>query len=189
MEKVHTIRETDLNLALCRLKDEGAHLMSAEEKAKIILSEGLKSGTYSIPSFVSNGGIVIPGKGFYLVKNSPILEDTYNAAISSFVGEEYTLSSRKLESILKNAVKVNRLHIPTKELGTDPTTNLLFGEVAKYFGEWLYNNQVGLFSFERPSETVTERVPYAFQIYLDKNVARSSIGLDSPRTTLGLSNS
>lgn len=186
MEKIYEIREADFNLALTRLKSEEAHLMSAEEKARVILREGLKSSTYNTPSFVSEAGIVIPGQGFYLVKNSPILQDSYSAGISSFIGEEYTLNAAKLEKILKEAVKVGRLHVPTKELDKDPATRLLFGESAKYLGEMLHNRQIGFFSFEKPNEEVTDGVPYAFQVYLDRNVARSNIGLDSQRITLGL---
>ena len=95
---------------------------------------------HRLGNFTKEGGLFIPGKGSFLIPESPILEFAEQATNAHRLNKEFYLTNKDyVERLLVNSYKLPKrtLAIPIKNFGSHELTAQIYGELAKPYSEFL----------------------------------------------------
>lgn len=125
--------------ALTALGEQGYALISLEKNAGLRMQEGKDSLVSQTGNWVKEGALYIPGKGGFITKNSPILDDPQSATQAHRNSKEYFITDEQVQRALESSVQVPYIQseVPTKRFGEEGITNLVFGKNAKDHGLFL----------------------------------------------------
>jgi len=136
MDSVYVERPFDE--AKKELEDNGYHIVSLEEFAKLRIAKGKEHHVSNYGSYAKEGFLYVPQKGIFLVKDSPILTNAKKATECHRKGKEFYLINEQVEEALANSVQFkNSKSIPTNRFAEDERTAFAFGETAKDYGQFL----------------------------------------------------
>jgi hypothetical protein len=154
------------------LKKSGYRIISLEENARLIMQEGASTNVSAQGNRVKEDIIWVPKKGFYLTKNSMIMENPEEATrchrkskLSTY-DYEFFLSKKQVEKALENSVYLScaydHFYIRACEFGEDEITKFAFGAAAKKYGSFLQEAGMGYIDIQLPANE--ESKPYARKV-------------------------
>ena len=150
------------------LREEKYEIISLEKNAILMMQEGPKADISRYGNWVKEGVIYLPKDGAYLTKNSPILENAFDATNANREGNWFYINRDQVDSALEDSVILRRgkTKIPTNRFGEDKITVFAFGKKAsKLFGEHLWENGISAISmFIIPSGS-NQKEPFATQMW------------------------
>jgi nuclear transport factor 2 (NTF2) superfamily protein len=134
------------------LESFGYKIVTLEDMAGLMLQEQNTPGFFHKSNWVQEDFIYVSEKGVYLSKNSPILNQVYNAKSCQEKNGEFYLTEEQVEESLENSVFLsktkNKIIIPTNDFKNNKITNYAFGKFAENYGNYLRNFGWEEYSFE-----------------------------------------
>ncbi|MEK6917780.1 MAG: UvrB/UvrC motif-containing protein [Nanoarchaeota archaeon] len=118
------------------LEKLGYRIPSLEESALFMIERGKTSKLPKHGHWAKEAFLYVPYDGFYITKNSPILDNLGKAIEAEAQDESYALSIDEVESARQNAVQIpnKKIFIPTRSFKENGITNFIFGKYAENFG-------------------------------------------------------
>ncbi len=124
-----------------KLESEGYKIISLEEEAKLRMQEGVYSSISSFCELTREACVIIPNKGVYLTKNSPIMDDAKKATRRGKKNYLFGLTDKQVSKAIETGISINLqddyYKIPTNKFGEDVLTDFAFGKIAKDYGLFL----------------------------------------------------
>ena len=124
------------------LENKGYRIISLEENARLRINQGAVFLVSRNGNWTREGVIYVRNKGFFLTKNSPIMENPVEATQASRKEIDCYLSDERFEKSLEDSVKLSAKKIPTNRFGENEMTIYAFGEIAEKYGQFL--NESGI---------------------------------------------
>jgi hypothetical protein len=155
------------------LESESLWIISSEEDARLRIQEGIKAVISTNGNWVREGFICVPGKGIFLVRNSPIIDNALEATQCHKDRKEYFLSDEQAEKALADSANILKIPydkelVPTNRFGDDERTKFLFKEFAQEYGYFLSNagvQKMPIYLTEK-SYVQEQKMPFARQAWL-----------------------
>ncbi|OGJ13373.1 hypothetical protein A3K82_00595 [Candidatus Pacearchaeota archaeon RBG_19FT_COMBO_34_9] len=121
------------------LEQDGYHVISLEENARLRIQEGKDSYVSQNGNWVKEGFLYIPRKGKFLTKTSPIIVNSVEATKAHRSGNEFYLTDEQVEQGLADSLKLKDrgFSVPTKRFGDDELTVYAFRNSAQVYGDFL----------------------------------------------------
>ena len=156
------------------LESKGYRVISLEEQAGLRIQEGANSEVSQRGNWTREGVIYVPTKGTFLTKNSPVMDNAFEATNANRKGNWFNLDDSQVESALADSVKLEAGEVPTNRLAEDERTAFAFGKNAKAYREFLKENGVNSVPIYLAN---TESKPFAAQMWFRsiRLVHRSSL--------------
>jgi hypothetical protein len=143
-----TIAKADLHGLMDHAVEKGYRVASAQEVIQKRIASGEYSGVCQTFGHVSETFILVPGKGIFISRDSPILRNYAEAYQCAWRDEfDYPLNSAQVRKALRDSVKVVndprvrkkvrefKKTIPAERFGKDKITRFLFGEDAEEYAK------------------------------------------------------
>ncbi len=116
------------------LKSEGYRIISLEENAGLRMRFPNNESVVRFGNFVREAVIYVPGEGFFLTKNSPILDNPSEFVERERSREEFYLTDEQVRRSLEVAVRISERSIPAMRFEEDSLASFAFGSNAKNYG-------------------------------------------------------
>ncbi len=166
----------DVGLEL--LDSRGYEVISLEETAILRMIGGVNFRDWSKDTYPSVSGrdcitkeawVYVPEKGFFITKDSPIIQNPKEASEAQRYGSEreYLLTFEQIEKALTNAIKVSDFVVPTDKFGESEIANYCFGGSAEAYGWFLKEAGINLMPIDPPRIENLER-PFARQVQFNQ---------------------
>ena len=128
------------------LEDKGYSIISLEEIATLRILEGPLADISKTASRTREGFLYVPGKGSFITKKSPIMQNPVEARREHRAERQYFLTDEQVGQSLEDSVQISEkpenLMIPTDRFGKNEITKYLFGRIAGQYGRFLRRNDV-----------------------------------------------
>lgn len=144
------------------LTERGHTLVSLEENARLRIQEGSEQDVSIDGNWVREGVLYVPGKGKFLTKNSPVMQNPKEATDAHGKINDFYLTGRQVEFALEDSVELSVKSIPTNRFGEDEITTYAFGVFARQYGEFL--EEAGIDSMPIYTTYLQEK-PFAGQLW------------------------
>src|SRR4030065_585831 len=121
------------------LEQDGYHVISLEENARLRIQEGKDSYVSQNGNWVKEGFLYIPRKGKFLTKTSLIIVHSEEATKAHRSGNQFYLTDEQVEQGLADSLKLKDrgFSVPTKRFGDDELTVYAFRNSAQVYGDFL----------------------------------------------------
>ncbi len=150
------------DVGLKYLEEIGEEVISSEQNALLRIQQGTAHDVSRNGNWVREGVLYVPGKGKFLTKNSPIMQNPPTATNAHRNETDFYLTERQVEYALEDSVLLSLREIPTNRFGDDEITSYAFGKGAKQYGEFLW--EVGINSMHINTAAIKEK-PFARQLW------------------------
>lgn len=125
--------------AFDELKNNGYEIISLAQNARLRIRQGKEDLISESGNWVKEGALYVQGKGRFITKNPPVLEDPKKATQAHRNGKEFFISDAQVQRALENSVYVPYSvdKISTESFDENPITRFCFGENAEKYGIFL----------------------------------------------------
>jgi hypothetical protein len=171
--------EAPFDSGLKELKILGYRLISLEENARLRIQQGKNAFISRNGNWVREGSLYVRGKGRFITKNSPVLEETRKATQAHREENEFFVSNEQIERALEDSVQIpyEVSSIPTSKFGEEEIVRFCFGEIAEEYGEFLKEAGISEMPlwFDKEEYIEEQEKPYANQLWLSRLVGWSEL--------------
>lgn len=151
MEIIDDIKPTEIysapavgpfDIAKRALERKGYEVISLEQSAQLRIQQGPNHNISKNGNWVREGTLYVPGKGKFLTKKSPIMQNPTKATNAHRNREDFYLTNNQVKSALEDSVLLSASEIPTNRFGEDEVTVFAFGKTATQYGDFLRQNGI-----------------------------------------------